>query len=94
MHPGRNAVFLRVPVSTTHPNGVVPCAVTSATAARLVCEAGAHCAADASASDPGATKCRHLPTPAAEVFVSACPALLRTDLGDWTPSDTDFGRLR
>ncbi|KAK3258451.1 hypothetical protein CYMTET_32501, partial [Cymbomonas tetramitiformis] len=91
---GLNAVFTRVPVSTTFPNGVVPCDVEQASETEIVCVTRPHCAADASAADPYARRCEHAPTPESLLEVAACPENLTTALGATVPVSTALGRLR
>lgn len=46
---GENAVFLRVPVSTSFPAGLLPCDVTSAAENHVICTTRPHCSGNAKA---------------------------------------------
>ncbi|KAG1658049.1 hypothetical protein FOA52_004208 [Chlamydomonas sp. UWO 241] len=80
--PGSNLVVVTVPVSTTHPNGVVLCDVVaeSASATQLTCITRPHLAADASAEDPHATRVTPTATPTAAVTVAVCAPGLSIDV--------------
>lgn len=70
-------VLIPVPLSTTHPNGVLLCDPVAATSTQVVCETRAHCAANADESDPLAARCQYTPTSAVAlgpVTVAVCSA--------------------
>ena len=77
-------VYVRVPVSTTFPNGLVPCDVSTWEATRIVCRTRAHYAANAAPDDPWARKVEAISTKAMVVSVILCSnARLRGRQG-WT----------
>ncbi|XRA97477.1 fibrocystin-like protein [Pycnococcus provasolii] len=77
-------VYVRVPVSTTFPNGLVPCDVSTWEATRIVCRTRAHYAANAAPDDPWARKVEAISTKAMVVRVILCSnARLRGRQG-WT----------
>ena len=55
-------VFIEVPVSTTHPDGLVNCDVYMRSETELRCMTRSYCSADASPEDPMARKCTYKET--------------------------------
>lgn len=91
----RNAVFMTVPTSSRFPNGIVACDVMNATETTIVCQTRAHCTADASASDPSASRCRYEPTDdASAVSVTVCPLTMKDSLGATVLGVDEVGKLR
>ncbi|PNG99189.1 hypothetical protein TSOC_015039, partial [Tetrabaena socialis] len=70
--PGSNVVEITVPTSTTFLNGLLQCAVVSATATRITCVTRAHLAANADVDDPMAKRVMPAPTQPRGVRVFIC----------------------
>ena len=88
------AAFVMVPISTTHPSGLMHCDVTSVSSTAVMCTTRAYCSADASPEDPMALKCsyKELQEPTS-VVVKICPTTMKDAFGQQFSLDSDIGRL-
>lgn len=92
--PEQNAVFVRVPVSTAYPNGIVQCDVQAANYTHIECSTRPHCSIQAGPDDPFADRCALVETQPGEVDVKVCPKQVRDALGFVIDGLSDGGKER